>query len=214
MLKFLSVVSFGLLVISGAANAAGGGEIKVPKNINGDIVAGKAKAASCGACHGAEGISAIPVNPNLAGQVPGFIEGQLAAFKSGERKNAVMMGMASPLSAQDMKDIDAYYSSLPSAKSNVGDADKELALEGQKIYRGGYAERKVAACTGCHGPNGAGLAKRYPAVAGQHKQYLEAQLLAFKKGERKGYNDIMSDIAFGLSESQIKALAAYMSGLH
>jgi len=217
MLKFLSAASIGLLVsltvISGSANAAGVGEIKIPNNTNGDIAAGQAKAATCAACHGANGISAIPANPNLAGQVPGFIADQLAAFKSGERKNAVMMGMAAPLSEKDMKDIDAYYASLESAKGSISEADKELALEGEKIYRGGYAEQNVAACMGCHSPTGKGMAKRYPAVAGQHAQYLEAQLLAFKKGERKGYNEIMSDLAFNLSESQIKALAIYMSGL-
>jgi len=180
---------------------------------SGDAEAGKAKSVTCAACHGAEGISAIPANPNLAGQVPGYIADQLAAFKSGERKNAVMTGMSAPLSAEDMADLDAYYVSLKAASGNISEAEKDLALEGEKIYRGGYAERSIAACMSCHGPSGHGIPRRYPRVSGQHKGYLEAQLLAFKKGDRKGYNGMMWEIAFSLSEQQIKALATYMSGL-
>ena len=179
----------------------------------GDAEAGKAKSVTCAACHGAEGISAIPANPNLAGQVPGYIADQLAAFKSGERNNALMTGMAAPLSEKDMADLDAYYVSLKAASGNISEAEKELALEGEKIYRGGFAERQIAACMSCHGPSGHGIPRRFPRVSGQHKGYLEAQLLAFKKGDRKGYNGMMWEIAFGLSEQQIKALATYMSGL-
>lgn len=180
---------------------------------SGNAEAGKAKSATCAGCHGAEGVSAIPSNPNLAGQVPGYIADQLIAFKSGERKNAVMMGMAAPLSEEDMADLDAYYVSLKAASGNISEAEKDLALEGEKIYRGGFAERKVAACMSCHGPSGHGIPRRFPRVSGQHKSYLESQLLAFKKGERKGYNGMMWEIAFGLSEQQITALATYMSGL-
>lgn len=180
---------------------------------SGDAEAGKAKSAICASCHGAEGISAIPINPNLAGQVPGYIADQLAAFKSGERKNAVMLGMATPLSEQDMADLDAYYVTLKAATGNIAESEKELALEGEKIYRGGFAKRSIAACMSCHGPSGHGIPRRFPRISGQHKGYLESQLLAFKKGERKGYNGMMWEVAFGLSEQQIKALATYMSGL-
>ncbi len=180
---------------------------------SGDAAAGKEKSVTCAACHGTEGISAIPANPNLAGQVPGYIADQLAAFKSGERSNGVMLGMAAPLSEQDMADLDAYYVSLEPKTGNITEAEKELALEGEKIYRGGFAKRSIAACMSCHGPSGHGIPKHYPRVSGQHKGYLETQLLAFKKGERKGYNNIMSEISFSLSEQQITALALYMSGL-
>lgn len=182
---------------------------------SGDAAVGKAKAVSCAACHGADGISMIPSNPNLAGQVPGYISAQLKAFKSGERANAIMAGMAAPLSDQDMDNLDAFYASLEAkTSSQLTDEDKTLAKEGEAIYRGGFAERGISACMSCHGPSGHGIPKNYPRVSAQHKEYLEQQLLAYKKGERTGYNDIMKDIAFGLSELQIKQLAAYMAGLN
>jgi len=181
----------------------------------GDAEAGKTKAAVCAACHGAEGISAIPINPNLAGQVPGYIAAQLKAFKSGERVNAVMQGQSIGLSEEDMADLDAYYASLPAkVTSSLTDEEKELAEAGRAIYRGGFAERGISACMSCHGPSGHGIPKNYPRVSAQHKEYLEQQLLAYKKGERKGYNGIMWNISFGLSELQIKQLSAYMAGLN
>lgn len=180
----------------------------------GDADAGQAKAAVCAACHGPQGISSIPLYANIAGQVPGYIAAQLAAFKSGERVNAIMAGQAAILSEEDMADLDAYYSSLPAqTATSLTEEDKMLAEEGAKIYRGGFAPRGISACMSCHGPSGHGIPKNYPRVSAQHKEYLEQQLLAYKKGERKGYNNIMSDIAFGLSELQIKQLSAYMAGL-
>ena len=181
----------------------------------GDAEAGKAKSVTCAACHGSEGISSIPINPNIAGQVPGYIAAQLKAFKSGERANAIMAGQSAILSDEDMADLDAYYASMPAkVTSALSDEDKALAEVGEAIYRGGFAERGISACMSCHGPSGHGIPKNFPRVSAQHKEYLEQQLLAYKKGERKGYNSIMSDIAFGLSELQIKQLAAYMAGLN
>ena len=180
----------------------------------GDAEAGKEKAAVCAACHGIEGISAIPVNPNLAGQVPGYIAAQLSAFKSGDRTNAIMAGQAAALSEKDMADLDAFYSSIaPNVKISLTEADAEMAERGARIYQGGFADRGIAACMSCHGPSGHGIPKNFPRVSAQHKEYLEQQLLLYKSGERVGYNNIMSSIAFGLSEQQIKELAAYMAGL-
>ena len=181
----------------------------------GDAAAGKEKSAVCAACHGVEGISSIPMNPNLAGQVPGYIASQLAAYKSGDRANAVMAGQASLLSDQDMADLDAYFSSLqPNFQAQLSEEDQLLAEAGERLYRGGYADRGISACMGCHGLSGHGIPTVYPRVSAQHKEYLEHELLAFKKGERKGHNEIMSSIAFMLSEQQIKELAAYMAGLN
>ncbi len=203
MLNKLLVSVAGFLIFVGNTNAAG------------DAEAGKAKSAICATCHGVDGVSAIPLNPSLAGQVPGYIAAQLKAFKSGERVNAVMTSQTALLSDQDMSDLDAYYSSLKAAGSaSMTDEDKELAEAGERIYRGGYAERGISACMSCHGPSGHGIPKNYPRVAGIHKDYLEQQLLAYKKGERKGYNEIMHTISFGLSELQIKQLSAYMAGLN
>ena len=200
-----------LLIIAGITVAA---LHSVTTLASGHDVDGKAKSVVCAACHGAQGISSIPANPNLAGQVPGYIRAQLKAFKSGERVNAIMAGQAAGLSDQDMKDIDAYYASLKAkTTSKLTEQDKALAEEGRAIYRGGFAQRGISACMSCHGPSGHGIPKNYPRVSAQHPEYLEQQLLAYKKGERVGHNGIMKDISFGLSELQIKQLSAYMAGL-
>jgi cytochrome c553 len=203
MFKRILIV-VGLMIFSNSAVQAAG-----------DASAGQGKAAVCAACHGAKGISSIPINPNLAGQVPGYIAAQLKAFKSGERANAIMAGQSVGLSDEDMANLDAYYASLP-AKANaiMTDEDVALAEAGRDIYRGGFAERGISACMSCHGPSGHGIPKNYPRVSAQHKEYLESQLLAYKTGARQGFNRIMPNIAFGLSELQIKQLAAYMSGLN
>jgi cytochrome c553 len=180
----------------------------------GSIEAGKQKNTLCSACHGADGVSLVPLYPNLAGQVPGYIAAQLANFKSGERESSIMAPFILALTDEDMADLDAYYASLDPVAKAIPAGLEEVALEGQKIYRGGFAEREIASCMSCHGPSGHGIPILYPRVAAQPIIYLETQLLAFKKGERKGHNDIMSNIAFGLSEQQINALAVYMSGLN
>jgi len=181
----------------------------------GDAAAGEAKSAVCAACHGVQGISSIALQPNLAGQVPGYIEAQLKAYKTGERVNVLMAPQSAILSDEDMADLDAYYSSLPAAtNAALTEEDKEMASVGEAIYRGGFADRSIAACMSCHGPSGHGIPKNYPRVSAQRVDYLEQQLLAYKKGERVGYKSIMHNISFGLSELQIKQLAAYMAGLN
>jgi len=125
---------------------------------SGDAEKGKAKSATCAACHGTDGISSIPANPNLAGQVPGYISAQLKAFKSGERVNSIMAGMVASLSEEDMDDLDAFYASLEAkTSSKLTDEDKALAEEGEALYRGGYADRGISACMSCHGPSGHGI---------------------------------------------------------
>lgn len=181
------------------------------QGIAGDPAAGEAKAQACVACHGADGNSANSGFPSLAGQVPGYIAGQLAAFKSGKRANAIMMGLAQPLSAEDMADLDAWYASQTIAPRSISEDQLALASEGESLYRGGSAELAVPACMACHGPAGRGMPSNYPRVAGQWPEYLESQLLAFKSGERAG--KIMGPIAHRLSAQQIHALSVYMSAL-
>ena len=180
----------------------------------GSAEAGKQKNAICMACHGPVGISPAFIYPNLAGQVPGYVADQLAAYKSGARVSPIMAPFILALTEEDMADLDAYYASLEPAAQAAPEPLSVTALEGQAIYRGGVAEREIAACMSCHGPSGHGIPALYPRVSAQYKEYLEAQLLAFKKGERTGYNDIMSEIAFDLSEQQITALSEYMAGLN
>lgn len=180
----------------------------------GDAEAGKSKSGTCVACHGPDGKGIGPEFPNLAGQVPGYIAKSLAEFKQGEkRNNPIMSGMVANLSEQDMQDLDAYYSSLTPIGGALSEADQDgpEVKAGERLYRGGFAERSISSCISCHGPGGHGIPTRFPRVAGQKVEYLEAQLRAFKSGQR--INDIMNQIAFLLSEQQIKDVSKYMHAL-
>lgn len=180
----------------------------------GDPEAGQAKSQACVACHGADGIGTAPENPNLAGQVPGYISAQLARFQSGERQNAIMAPMAAGLSEQDMVDLDAYYSSMESPRGAVPEEQAASARRGAELYRGGDKSRQIAACMGCHGPAGQGIPTRFPQVAGQKQAYLLSSMQAFKSGERQSDGEIMNDIAFLLSQQQMEDLAAFMHALN
>jgi cytochrome c553 len=165
----------------------------------------------CASCHGAEGNSAIPVNPKLAQQHPEYTAKQLAEFKSGKRANAVMLGFATALSEEDMRNVGAY---LASTKAKPGFAkDKDLAALGEKIYRGGIADRQIPACAGCHSPNGAGIPSQYPRLSGQHADYTVSQLTQFRDGIRKN-NLQMGQVAAKLNDREIKAVADYIAGLN
>lgn len=181
--------------------------------VTGDAEAGKEKSQTCVACHGPDGIGTTPENPNLAGQVPGYIANQLARFKSGARENAIMKGMVAGLSEQDMADLDAYYSSLAAVNGAVPEDRAEVANRGARLYRGGDQSLDIAACMGCHGPQGAGVPTRFPRVAGQKQAYLQNALQAFKSGARQSDGDIMNDISFLLTEQQMEDLAAFMHAL-
>jgi cytochrome c553 len=172
----------------------------------------------CAACHGTDGNSPSPANPNLAGLPAEYITVQLAHFKSGVRANPVMLGMSASLSPADMTALGAYFAQQK--PKGLTARDPELVKTGQSLYRGGDAAHGVPACSACHGPAGAGVPKAYPRLAGQHGDYTYAQLKAFKAGERgadkegKDVNGrIMAAIAGKLSDSQMKALAEYTAGL-
>lgn len=181
--------------------------------VDGDVEAGKSKAAACGACHGADGNSTIPANPKLAGQNASYLLSQLEYFKSGERENAIMKGMTAGLSEQDMADISVFYSEQ---KVKVGAASESLVHNGESIYRGGNPEMGVPACTGCHGPQGEGNpGAQFPALSGQNAAYTEAQLLAYRKEARTNPKaGIMIGVARGLSDKDIKAVSDYLQGLY
>ncbi len=176
-----------------------------------DLAKGEASfAGACAACHGADGNSGTPVNPILAQQHPQYLVKQLQEFKSGKRANAVMSGMAATLSDEDMKNV-AYWLHSKTAKPGFA-KDKELVALGERIYRGGIADRQVAACAGCHSPNGAGIPAQYPRLGGQHADYLSAQLTGFRDGLRKN-NLQMSQVAAKLNDREIKAVSDYIAGL-
>lgn len=171
----------------------------------------------CAACHGTDGNSAIPVNPSLAGQHPEYTLKQLVNFKPqdgkpAERGNAVMAGMVASLSADDMRNLAAYFAGQ---KPKLRAArDPELVKLGQAIYRGGILDKGVAACASCHSPNGAGIPAQFPRLAGQHAEYTAAQLKAFRSGERANDpNRMMRGVAVKLSDREISAVAEYIAGL-
>jgi cytochrome c553 len=181
----------------------------------GDAAAGQTKAAVCGACHGADGNSTDPQYPKLAGQHASYIVRQLTSFKGGKRQNPIMLGMASPLSEQDMRDVAAYFSSKTSLP---GVADEALVEQGQKLFREGDPKRDIPACMACHSIDGRGNpGAMYPQLAGQHAQYVEATLKAWHDGTTWGDDaqaKIMPSIAQKLDAKDIAALASYLEGLH
>ncbi|MCL6414287.1 cytochrome c4 [Aestuariirhabdus sp. Z084] len=187
--------------------------VSVTAHAAGDAQAGAAKAAVCGACHGASGVSAAPNFPNLAGQGERYLIKQMQDVKSGARPILEMTGMLDNLSEQDLADIAAHFASQTPAQ---GAADPALVELGEAVYRGGITAKGVPACNACHSPTGKGneLAG-FPALSGQKADYTAKQLRAFREGERKNDGDtrIMRDIAEKLSNKEVDALASFIEGL-
>ena len=194
-----------------SAYAAGETPAAPPKAAKPDLVKGEASyGAVCMACHGADGNSAIAANPKLSQQHPEYLVKQLQEFKSGKRKSAIMQGFASTLSDDDMRNI-AYWVTSKPAKPGFA-KDKELVALGERIYRGGIADRQIASCAGCHSPNGAGLPAQYPRLSGQHADYTVTQLNMFRDGSRAN-SPQMNQVAAKLNDKEIKAVADYIAGL-
>jgi cytochrome c553 len=182
-----------------------------PAQAAGDAKAGEAKSAACVACHGPMGNSVVPMWPKTAGQHPEYIAKQLADFKAGNRKNEQMAPQAMALSDQDMADLAAYFGAQQQAPGAPG---ADTAGLGERLYRGGNAMSGVPACSGCHGGQGmgAGLA-RFPRVSGQHAQYVEQTLKAFRDGVRANDpNSMMRGVAARMSDQEIAAVAQYLQG--
>lgn len=166
--------------------------------------------AVCVACHGLDGMSAVPANPNIAGMPPQYIAKQLELFKTGVRKNAIMQGMSANLTPADMKALGEYYFAQQ-PKYNAVARDKALAERGEKIYRAGIAEAKVPACAGCHGAAGAGIPAIYPRLAGQWPEYTLEELKLYASGERK--HPMMNTISARLKDKDMIAVAEYIAGM-
>ena len=201
---------------------------ELAKANGGDATAGAAKAAACAACHGLDGNATDPTPyPRLAGQSERYIAQQLALFKSGERVNALMYPFASTLSAQDMRDVGAYFSTQ---KSGAGIADDSVVASGpnkgmkfyevgQKLYRSGDTGRNIPACMACHGPTGAGNpGPAYPHVGGQQSWYTARRLQEYRTGTTTVRDaalfNVMSTVAKSLTDEEIQSLSSYMQGLH
>jgi cytochrome c553 len=185
----------------------------VPAYAAGDAEAGKAKSMVCAACHGANGEAMIAEYPNLAGQGEGYIVKQLQDFKAGQRQNPLMAPMAAPLSDQDMQDLAAYFSAMP---SKAGVANEENLELGQNIYRGGITSANIPACIGCHGPSGSGNpAANYPALSGQNAGYVALALKGFRSSARQNDpNKMMRTLSHRMSDVEIAAVSNYIQGLN
>lgn len=179
----------------------------------GDIDAGRAKAAMCAGCHGQNGNSLNPVWPKLAGQHAFYIEKELHDFQNKNRLDATMAPMVAGLNDVDIENIAAFFSSVP---STVEAASADKIKLGEKLYRGGKVDNGLPACIACHGPNGAGSAPaRFPRIGGQHAAYLEKALKDFKAETRNNdHQAMMRDIAGRMSNKEIEAVSSYISGLH
>lgn len=201
---------------------------ELAKAKGGDAKVGATKAAACAACHGLDGNATDPtLYPRIAGQSERYIAHQLALFKGGERVNAIMYPFASTLSAQDMRDIGAYFATQT---SGAGIADDTVIASGpnkgmkfyevgQKLFRGGDVSRGIPACMACHGPAGAGNpGPAYPHVGGQQAWYTARRLQEYRTGTTTERNpalyNVMSSVAKSLTDEEIQSLSSYMQGLH
>ena len=178
-------------------------------NILGDLRLGQEKSSTCVACHGIDGNSIVDSFPKIAGQHASYISKSLIAYRNGNRKNAIMAGIAGQLSDKDIADLAAYFSGQTASK---GAADPKLVSRGEQIYRFGDFEKNISACASCHGPNGLGMSSAaFPSLGGQWSKYIVTQLKLYHSGERK--NIMMNGVATKLSEDDMISVASYIEGL-
>jgi cytochrome c553 len=206
-LMLVSVLSAGSVVAAEAAKAAAPATEAPKADIKTTVT------TVCAACHNADGNSIIPTNPRLAGQHAEYIAKQLKNFKSGERKNPVMSGMAATVADEDLIKVGEYFAAQAPKPGNA--KENGPGSLGEKIYKGGIPGSGVAACAACHGPTGAGIPVQFPRLSGQHAEYVVTQLKAFRAGERA--NDtakMMRMIAAKMTDQEIAAVADYIQGLH
>ena len=209
--KSLLVASLALSSIAGAAEAQRPAKPDAAKGAtlydSGDTARGL---PACLSCHGANGNSSIAANPKLSNQIEAYTHKQLVDFTTPQRVNPVMTTYAKMLTDEEKRNVAAY---LAVQKTKQGAAKNKDTVElGRKIYRGGIAEKGVAACASCHGAAGAGIPVQYPRLAGQQQDYTTAQLVAFRTGDRKN-SPQMTALAQRLSDAEMKAVADYIAGL-
>jgi cytochrome c553 len=208
-----------LLAVAGlCAMAAPGVQGQEMKAVKVDSAKGQQIVSQvCVACHATDGNSTIAANPKLAGQHPEYLYKQLVEYsakpggKAAMRENPVMAGFAGALSDEDKRNVSAYFA-MQKTKPGAARIKETLDL-GQRLYRTGVPEKAVPACAACHGPTGSGIPSQYPRLGGQHAEYTETQLKAFRDGGRRN-NEPMQQIAARLSDAEIKALADYVAGLY
>ena len=168
-----------------------------------DVAAGQARAEACQACHGAQGVSENPAIPSLAGQTDKYLQWQLVFFRSGRRANEIMGPMAADLTDEDVRNIGAYFASLPAGPPPVSEIDPTLRQAGQQL-----AEQHR--CAACHTDSFAGK-QAAPAIAHQHKDYLVKALTDYRSNARPSTGvAAMTEAASGLSDDDIVTLAQYL----
>lgn len=179
----------------------------------GNLVTGKNKSELCQGCHGEKGVSLDEMIPNLAGQYARYIAKELRNFQTGARTHQIMSALAATINDAELMDISNYFASQKMMQGN-GRGDNPV---GKKLFLKGDASRKIPACESCHGVNGKGRApniSNFPVIGGQHKEYLRAQLVNWRSGERSNSPDgMMNKFAQPLTDAEIEALADYLSGL-
>lgn len=192
----------------------------------GDPERGQELSQPCAACHGTDGNSADPANPRIAGLGERYFIKQIEDYQTGRREDPIMEAQVAGLSEQDIRDLAAFYQEQT---REFGYTDPELAEKGERLFRGGNLDSGVAACTGCHGPAGEGMESAgFPALAGQHAEYTEEQMRAFRAAgrddldaDRYRTNDsdgddpgIMQNIAKRMSDREIRAVSQFLQGLY
>ena len=214
-----------LCVLACANLAIANSQADAKESTVGNITAGETKSASCAACHSADGNSPTPLFPKLAGLGEKYLFKQLQDIQSKKRDIPQMTGLLDGMQAQDLRDIAAYYNSktlqISGAKSievQINSGVKVDGLElGERIFRAGNHSSGVPACTGCHSPRGLGNEPAgYPRLSGQYAEYIEAQLKAFRNGDRTNDGDskVMRQVAQYMSDAEITAVANYIAGLN
>lgn len=189
-----------------------------PVQAAGNAETGKTQAVPCAACHGQDGATGLDgTYPNLAGQNEKYLLRQLRMIQAGSREIPLMAGQLNGKSDQELADLAAYFASLPSKLAQAEGDDESIAMAA-RLYRGGNLQKNVAACAACHSPAGVGNAPAgFPLLSGQSPQYTIAQLTAYREGVRKtdeDYGGMMRDVAANLNDTEIKALADYLRGVH
>lgn len=210
-----------LLALCGSAHALDVIDLRTPVDVAGNAQAGKDKSTTCAACHGTEGIAMVPLYPNLAGQPAAYLYWQLAAYKKAARPDSVMTPMVATLEDGDMRDLAAYYASLPADVAPAtppAPADADVVARGETLFQHGDASRGVPPCQGCHGSDARGIGAAYPAwphLRGQQAMYLAQKLQKYHDGQDidSTQDRIMQGVARSLDANDIAALSAYLAGL-
>ena len=195
-------------------------DLRRQQPIIGDVRAGQARSTVCAACHGPQGLAIAPNFPDLAGQSATYLYVQLKTFKHGQRSDPIMSGQAATLSDTDMRNLAAYYASLPAKPAGHADA----ASRGGRLFLDGDPARGIPPCQACHGTTGRGPRvypsdapqppwATFPRLHGQSASYVTKALDDFRSGARSGSSNalIMHGVAGTLDDADIQVLSSYIA---